>query len=66
MVLTDGVTRVLGANAHTTQTYSPTSPSVHAWCNCVDGSGVGIGAMSRDIWELNAYALIMCSFCNVS
>jgi hypothetical protein len=28
--------------------------------------GVGFGAISKDLWEANAYALIVCYSCNVS
>jgi hypothetical protein len=64
MVLADGSVRVLTSNACTTQTYSPTWANARAQHNCVDG--IGFGAIFEDFWEANAYALIVCSSCNVS
>jgi len=53
------------ANAHIAQTYSLIWTSACVWHNHVDGGGVGFGALSKDLWEANAYALIVCSSCNV-
>jgi hypothetical protein len=66
MVLVDGVTRVLGANAHIVQTYSPTWASAHVRHNHADGGGIGFNAIFEDLWEANACVLIVCSSCNVS
>ncbi len=46
--------------------YSLTWAHAYAWCNRVDGGGVGFGVIFEDLWEANACALIVCSFCNVS
>jgi hypothetical protein len=64
--LTNGVIRMLGANAHTAQTYSPTWISAYAQCNRANENGVGLNAIFEDLWEANAYALIVGSFYNVS
>jgi len=66
MILANGVARVLGANARTTWTYSPTWTNAHAQRNRADGSGIGVGVIFEDLWEANAYALIVCSSYNVS
>jgi hypothetical protein len=66
MVLVERAVGVLGANAHIVQTYSPTWASAHVWNNHVNGSGVRSNAISKDLWEANACALIVCSSCNVS
>jgi hypothetical protein len=66
MVLVDGAVRVLGANACTAQTYSPTWTNARVRRNRSNGGGIGFGAISEDLWEANAYVLFMCSFYNVS
>ncbi len=60
MVLDDGAVRMLGANACTVRTYSPTRANAHVGCNRVDGGGVGYDVISKDLWETNTCALIMC------
>jgi hypothetical protein len=54
MVSIDGAVWVLGANAHTIRTYSPTWTNVYAWRNCVNGGGIKFGAIFKDVWEANA------------
>jgi hypothetical protein len=66
MVSTDGAAWVLWANVHIVQAYSPTWANARARCNCANGSGVGSGAITKDLWKANACALIVCSPCNVS
>jgi len=36
------------------------------WLNCADEDGVGFGINSKDLQEIKANALIVCSSCNVS
>jgi hypothetical protein len=66
MVLADGAERMLKVNAHIVRAYSPTWTSAHAWQNRVNGGGVRSSAIFKDLWEVNTYALIVCSSCNVS
>jgi len=66
MVLVDGATKVLGANAHIVQTYSPTWANAHVRHYHADGGGIRSGAIFEDLWEANACVLILCSSCNVS
>ncbi len=66
MVLTNGATWVVGANACTAQAYSPTWKSAHAQRNRANGGGIGSNATSKDLWEANTCTLIVCSSYNVS
>jgi hypothetical protein len=61
MVSTNGIAGMLRANACITQTYSLIRVSVCAWNNHVDGGGIGFGVISENLWEANAYVLIVCS-----
>ncbi len=65
MVLVDGVIGMLGPNAYTVQVYTSTWASVCVWHNHGYGGGIGFGAIFEDLWEANAYALMICSSCNV-
>jgi hypothetical protein len=49
MVLSDGVTGVLGASARIAQMYSPTWARACVQRNCVNGSGVGYGVNSKHL-----------------
>jgi hypothetical protein len=66
MVLINGAIKVLGANARIVQAYSLTCGSACAWCNHVNGEGMGFDVISKDLWKANTYVLIVCSYCNVS
>ncbi len=66
MVLVDGDVGVLGANARIVQEYSFTWTSAYVQPNRADGSGGGFGAIFEDLWEANAYVLIVCSVYDVS
>jgi len=61
MVSSNGVANVLGANACTIQTYSPTWTRAYVRCNCANGGGVGFVVDSKRLWEARANALIMWS-----
>jgi hypothetical protein len=58
VVSLDGVAGVLGANALTIRTYSPTWIRACVWHNCVDGGGVGLGIDSEHLREVKMCALI--------
>jgi len=45
MVLIKGAIGVLGPNAHTIQTYSPTWTNARVWHYHANGDGVGFGAI---------------------
>lgn len=61
MVFIDKATRMLEANACIAQTYFPTWPSAHAQHNHVNGSRVKFSVIFKNLWEVNAYALIYAS-----
>jgi hypothetical protein len=65
MVSTDGAIRMLGP-MHTLLEHIPLhETSACAWCNHANGGGIRFGAFFENLWEANACALIVCSFCNV-
>jgi hypothetical protein len=66
MVSVNGVARKLGANACNIQTYSFTWTRACVRHIRVDVSGVRFVVISKDLWETYAYALFVCSSCNVS
>jgi hypothetical protein len=66
MVLVDATAWVLKANVCTTWVYFPTWTSSRAQNNHANGGGVGSSAISENLWEANACALIVCSSYNVS
>ncbi len=66
MVSTNVATWGLKANACTVRTYSPTWASACVQHNHANGGGVGFDANSKDLWEANACAIIVCSSYNVS
>jgi len=60
------VVGVFRTNACIVWTYFLTWTRVYVWLNCADEDGVGFGINSKDLQEIKANALIVCSSCNVS
>jgi hypothetical protein len=65
MVSLDGIVEMLETNAYTIWVYFSTCASAYMWCSCVNGGGKGFKSIFKNLQKITAWALIMCSSCNI-
>jgi hypothetical protein len=66
MISLSGTTIMFRTNARNVLTYYSTCANAYVWHHHANGGGEGSKAISKNLWEVRTWVLIMFSSCNVS